>query len=125
MCFSAYHAVRRSNVTGNLMPDTRALGPRQFLPIHGLFADTLFVEALDLGISTAKFQPTLNSVQENLEFVQHIFTWQFFEEGSQILIGPSGAHRPTGIGLGGARGTATSTSEPELPPSNDTLCDNL
>ncbi len=132
MCFfSAYHAMKRSGTIKQFTHDTPVLGNEQVLLLHGLFASTLFVEALEVGLSPSHFRPTHNSVQMNLEFVRELNDHpahdlhQLFEEGTATLADASGELTPTDVGTEGARGTATSTSVLELPSPDYTMSSAL
>ena len=64
--FSAYHAVKRSTIVKSLGESGSLEQPRlendQCLIIHGLFADTLWVEANEVRLSPTRFRPCINSV---------------------------------------------------------------
>ena len=47
--FSAYHAVKRSNIVRNL-PEQESLQDTQTLSVYSLFADTFWVEANEVGL---------------------------------------------------------------------------
>ncbi len=131
MFFSAYHAVKRSKIIKNLLQTHPVLEPEQLLLMHGLYADTLWVEALELGLAPVRFRPSINTVWLTTNFVQalqHNSDLTCADELANSADAPLAPLAPTDASLFGGQSADTVSQgnlvpgsglhEPDTTPSN-------